>query len=151
MFAIQQSDGGVYLFQVASAEQTQEWVSTCNYWAARESKEPLPGGIGNMEYGWGSCLSDVILDLDAMRKGYDQKHHYHPQMDPDSIMIQDWLPPSATMVSSQMDEKEQYDMLQKHLVELNIEINQHRDIKTKIMIKVSKQGLHNNWALIIIK
>ncbi|OAD06206.1 hypothetical protein MUCCIDRAFT_133339, partial [Mucor lusitanicus CBS 277.49] len=52
VFAIQQSDGGVYLFQVSNAEQTHEWVSTCNYWAARESKEPLPGGVGNMEYGW---------------------------------------------------------------------------------------------------
>lgn len=139
VFAIQQSDGGVYLFQVASAEQTQEWVSTCNYWAARESKEPLPGGVGNMEYGWGECLSDVIIDLDAMRKGYEQKQHVS-QEDPDSITIQDWLPPTATNVSSQLDEKEQYEMLQKHLVELNHEINQHRDIKTKILIKVRTNG-----------
>lgn len=135
VFAIQQSDGGVYLFQVASMEQTQEWVSTCNYWAARESKEPLPGGVGNMEYGWGECLSDVILDLDAMRKGQEQKQHVS-SIDPDSILIGDWLPPTATMVSSSLDEKEQYDMLQKHLIELNHEINQHRDIKTKIMLKV---------------
>ncbi|KAG2197608.1 hypothetical protein INT47_006671 [Mucor saturninus] len=134
VFAIQQSDGGVYLFQVASSEQTQEWVSTCNYWAARESKEPLPGGVGNMEYGWGECLSDVILDLDAMRRGQEQKQHVS-QVDPDTILIGDWLPPTATMVSSAMDEKEQYEMLQKHLVELNHEINQHRDIKTKIMLK----------------
>lgn len=141
MFAIQQSDGGVYLFQAASAEQTQEWVATCNYWAARESKEPLPGGVGNMEYGWGSCLHDVIMDLDAMRKGYDQKHYavHTSQSDPDAIFIQDWLPPSATMVSSQMDEQLQYQVLQKHLVELNAEINQHRDLKTKIMIKVKKR------------
>lgn len=139
VFAIQQSDGGVYLFQVASAEQTQEWVSTCNYWAARESKEPLPGGVGNMEYGWGECLGDVIIDLDAMRKGYEQKQHVS-QEDPDSITIQDWLPPTATNVSSQLDEKEQYEMLQKHLVELNHEINQHRDIKTKILIKVRTNG-----------
>ncbi|KAG2237528.1 hypothetical protein INT48_005564 [Thamnidium elegans] len=152
VFAIQQSDGGVYLFQAASAEQTQEWVATCNYWAARESKEPLPGGVGNMEYGWGSCLDDVIMDLDAMRKGYDQKHYviHTSQNDPDSIFIQDWLPPSATMVSSQMDEQVQYQVLQKHLVELNAEINQHRDLKTKIMIKFPSkcnnyQKVMNNW------
>lgn len=136
VFAIQQSDGGVYLFQVSNAEQTHEWVSTCNYWAARESKEPLPGGVGNMEYGWGACLSDVVMDLDAARKGYDQKVNYFSTQDPDSIMIHDWMPPTATMVSSQLNEKEQYEALQKHLVDLNEEINQHRDIKSKIMIKV---------------
>lgn len=136
VFAIQQSDGGVYLFQASNAEQTHEWVSTCNYWAARESKEPLPGGVGNMEYGWGACLSDVVMDLDAARKGYDQKVNYFSTQDPDSIMIHDWMPPTATMVSSQLNEKEQYEALQKHLVDLNEEINQHRDIKSKIMIKV---------------
>lgn len=136
VFAIQQSDGGVYLFQVSNAEQTHEWVSTCNYWAARESKEPLPGGVGNMEYGWGACLNDVIMDLDAARKGYDQKVNYFSTQDPDSIMINDWMPPTATMVSSQLNEKDQYEVLQKHLVDLNEEINQHRDIKSKIMIKV---------------
>ena len=137
VFAIQQSDGGVYLFQAASEEQSQEWVATCNYWAARESKEPLPGGVGNMEYGWGSCLDDVILDLDAMRSGLDQKQYINNDYsDPDSIFINTWLPPTATMVSSQLDEREQYEMLQKHLNELNVEINQHRDIKAKILIKV---------------
>lgn len=136
VFAIQQADGGVYLFQAASAEQTQEWVSTCNYWAARESKEPLPGGVSNMEYGWGSCLDDVIIDLDAMRKGYDQTYQLVHHHDPDTIYIHDWLPPTATMISSQLDEQVQLDVIQKHLVELNAEINQHRDLKIKIMIKV---------------
>lgn len=137
VFAIQQSDGGVYLFQAASAEQTQEWVATCNYWAARESKEPLPGGVGNMEYGWGVCLHDVILDLDAMRNGYDQKQYINSNTsDPDSVYVHDWLPPGPTMISSQLDEREQFDVLQKHLNELNNEINQHRDIKAKILIKV---------------
>ncbi|KAI9365144.1 hypothetical protein BD770DRAFT_357106 [Pilaira anomala] len=150
VFAIQQADGGVYLFQAASAEQTQEWVSTCNYWAARESKEPLPGGVSNMEYGWGSCLDDVIIDLDAMRKGYDQTYQIVHQHDPDTIYIHDWLPPTATMISSQLDEKVQFDVIQKHLVELNAEINQHRDLKTKIMIKFPSkcnnfQKVMHNW------
>ncbi|KAF1799806.1 hypothetical protein FB192DRAFT_1286040 [Mucor lusitanicus] len=147
VFAIQQSDGGVYLFQVSNAEQTHEWVSTCNYWAARESKEPLPGGVGNMEYGWGACLSDVVMDLDAARKGYDQKVNYFSTQDPDSIMINDWMPPTATMVSSQLNEKEQYEVLQKHLVDLNEEINQHRDIKSKIMIKFPTKC--NNYPKVI--
>lgn len=134
MFAIQQADGGVYLFQAASAEQTQEWVSTCNYWAARTSKEPLPGGISNMEYGWGHCLDDVVMDLDAYHSDRQANNFYIH--DPDSVTIHDWIPPTATMVSSQLDEKEQYKVLQKHLAELDNEINEHRDRKAKILIKV---------------
>ncbi|CEP17034.1 hypothetical protein [Parasitella parasitica] len=147
VFAIQQSDGGVYLFQVPSAEEALEWVSTCNYWAARESKEPLPGGVGNMEYGWGACLNDVVVDLDTVRNGYDLKVNYSSTQDPDSIVINDWMPPTATMVSSQLDEKAQYDALQKHLAELNEEINQHRDIKNKILIKFPTKC--NNYPKVI--
>ncbi|KAG1247588.1 hypothetical protein G6F68_014138 [Rhizopus microsporus] len=60
VFAIQQSDGGVYLFQTTSVKETQEWVSVCNYWAARISKEPLSGGVSNMEYGWGDSNVNCV-------------------------------------------------------------------------------------------
>lgn len=129
VFALQQADGGVYLFQVPSSEEAQEWVATCNYWAARGSKEPLPGAVSNMDYGWGSCLNDVIMDLD---KGQG----YASDVDPDSIVLADWVPPQPTMVSSTLDEREQYKSLQKYLAGLNEEINQHRDMKSKILIKV---------------
>lgn len=46
------SHGGVYFFQAGTEELVNEWVSTCNYWAARTSREPLTGGVSNMEYGW---------------------------------------------------------------------------------------------------
>src|SRR6201996_5951054 len=46
------ANGGVYFFQAGTEELVNEWVSTCNYWAARTSKEPLAGGVSNMEYGW---------------------------------------------------------------------------------------------------
>lgn len=45
-------NGGVFFFQAGTEELVNEWVSTCNYWAARVSKEPLAGGVSNMEYGW---------------------------------------------------------------------------------------------------
>ncbi|KAJ1927921.1 hypothetical protein IWQ60_002523 [Tieghemiomyces parasiticus] len=52
VFAIQLPHGGVYLFQTQTRDQLTEWVTSCNYWAARESKEPLVGGICNVDYGW---------------------------------------------------------------------------------------------------
>ncbi|KAF9180061.1 hypothetical protein BGZ50_006479 [Haplosporangium sp. Z 11] len=56
VFAIQLHTGAVYLFQAANAKECEEWAKTCNYWAARTTKEPLPGGVINMEYGWGRAL-----------------------------------------------------------------------------------------------
>ncbi|KAI8331249.1 hypothetical protein BC941DRAFT_505963 [Chlamydoabsidia padenii] len=167
VFAIQQSHGGVYLFQTGSQSQVNEWTYTCNYWAARQSKEPLPGGVSNMEYGWGDCLHDVILNLDEddlLRKElpigveYPQsplsptsQHSIPSFMEaPPDVMIYDWLPPAPPMMSSQLDEKDQYEALQKHLVMLNADINEHREIKKKIMVRFpSKNSQHtkvmSNW------
>lgn len=56
VFALTLPGGKVYLFQTGHEELVNEWVSTCNYWAGRVSKEPLAGGVSNMEYGWNKVL-----------------------------------------------------------------------------------------------
>ncbi|CAD6950836.1 unnamed protein product [Tilletia controversa] len=56
VFALTLPGGIVYLFQAGHEELVQEWVATCNYWAARQSREPLAGGVSNMEYGWNKVL-----------------------------------------------------------------------------------------------
>ncbi|KDN47537.1 hypothetical protein K437DRAFT_267827 [Tilletiaria anomala UBC 951] len=56
VFALTLPGGAVYFFQAGHEELVHEWVSTCNYWAARQSKEPLAGGVSNMEYGWNKVL-----------------------------------------------------------------------------------------------
>lgn len=138
MFALQQPDGGVYLFQAASQDQVNEWVGTCNYWAARQSKEPLPGGVSNMEYGWGACLDDIPDDLDSNNSF--QQHYYSATAsstyEADALTIYEWRPPAPPLVSSTLDEREQYDALQKHLAALDEEINKHRELKEKMLIKV---------------
>ncbi|KAG1054230.1 hypothetical protein G6F43_003740 [Rhizopus delemar] len=132
VFAIQEPNGGVFLFQTKSQEQTLEWVTTCNYWAARESKEPLQGGIGNIEYGWGSCL-----DLES-----DKGTH-----NPDAVHISTWVPPAPTMVSSSLNEISQYDALRKYLDSLNEEINQHGDIKYKMLTKFPPKSQNHSKVL----
>ncbi|GAN03834.1 sec7 domain-containing protein [Mucor ambiguus] len=144
VFAIQEPNGGVYLFQAASNEQVMEWVSTCNYWAARQSKEPLQGGVGNLEYGWGSCLNDVILDLDAVESGEKITGKYFH--DPDAVSISHWIPPAPTMVSSILDEKAQFESLQAYVNQLNEEINEHREIKRKILVKFQQKGQNHTRA-----
>lgn len=125
-----------------------EWISTCNYWAARQSKEPLQGGVSNIEYGWGHCLDDVILDLDAVENNRKITGKYIH--DPDAVNISNWVPPAPTMVSSILDEKEQLESLQKYVNQLNEEINEHREIKKKILVKVifQRKKKHIDFNLI---
>ncbi|KAG1450116.1 hypothetical protein G6F56_008440 [Rhizopus delemar] len=100
-----------------------------------------------MEYGWGHCLDDVVIDLDAL--DLTSAHNFYLQ-DPDSVMVNEWIPPSASMVSSTLAEREQFELLSKHLRELNNEINEHRDRKNKLIVKFPSK-CHNysqvitNW------
>ncbi|CAO3567958.1 unnamed protein product [Mortierella alpina] len=72
VFAIQLFTGAVYLFQAANAVDCEEWAKTCNYWAARTTKEPLPGGVINMDYGWGRSL-DMFLQQQQQQQQQSQQ------------------------------------------------------------------------------
>lgn len=56
--------GAVYFFQTGHEELVQEWVLTCNYWAARLSREPLAAGVSNMEYGWSRVQAVLAMQGD---------------------------------------------------------------------------------------
>lgn len=65
VFALQLFTGAVFLFQTKTPQECESWARTCNYWASRTSKEPLAGGVVNMEYGWGRALDGVTMALQA--------------------------------------------------------------------------------------
>jgi hypothetical protein len=52
VWALSLPSGAVHLFQVGTPEIAIEFMTTANYWSARLSKEPLAGGVSNVEYGW---------------------------------------------------------------------------------------------------
>ncbi|KAF2219211.1 hypothetical protein BDZ85DRAFT_206582 [Elsinoe ampelina] len=56
VWALSLPTGAVHLFQVGTAEIAKEFMNTANYWSARLSKEPLQGGVDNIEYGWGDNI-----------------------------------------------------------------------------------------------
>ncbi|OAD78812.1 hypothetical protein PHYBLDRAFT_122186, partial [Phycomyces blakesleeanus NRRL 1555(-)] len=139
-FALQQPNGGVYLFQVGSASEVLEWVETCNYWAARESREPLTGGISNMEYGWGECLDGIGLDSAG-------DPYYHLLQSRDTT-VHEWQPPVPPSGPSTMDQHAQLGALHRHVRELNEELDKHRDMKLKMELRFLKsQGMQamTNW------
>lgn len=61
VFALSLPTGAVHLFHVGTAEIAQEFVMTANYWSARLSKEPLVGGVSNIEYGWGESVINIAI------------------------------------------------------------------------------------------
>ncbi|TPX44646.1 hypothetical protein SeMB42_g04259 [Synchytrium endobioticum] len=50
------NDGSTSLIQVPTASILNMWARAINYWAARRSREPLRGGIGNAQFGWNGIL-----------------------------------------------------------------------------------------------
>ncbi|KAL1924208.1 uncharacterized protein VTP21DRAFT_7243 [Calcarisporiella thermophila] len=132
VFALTLSTGAVYLFQASSAALVREFVETCNYWAARESKEPMLGGVSNIEYGWGRCLENP-------GSGVEER-----------IIIQEWTPPAPPSVASMFDEATQMDSLSRHVQALETELEKHseaREAMEKLFVPKSVQHAKamSNW------
>jgi len=150
-FVLTLASGGVYFFQAGTDELVNEWVSTCNYWAARQSKEPLLGGVSNMEYGWNrvenvdgraSSVSrdeppaqDVDrTDTMSMRSGRSRlsKKDFTLRGSPfsDRVFVHDWKTPIPSTVPSLHDEETQLEALQKYATSLKTDLQQHNDLRT---------------------
>ncbi|KAI0087982.1 hypothetical protein BDY19DRAFT_994406 [Irpex rosettiformis] len=148
------ANGGVYFFQAGTEELVNEWVSTCNYWAARQSKEPLAGGVSNMEYGWNRVLDPVtrtksISDDDrtfdkseaaSIRSERSNRSRFKRKDIPaslrgdkspwhDRIIINDWKPPMPPSVPSNHDEETQMEALQKHVAALKDDLVEHNELR----------------------
>lgn len=145
-------NGGVYFFQAGTEELVTEWVMTCNYWAARQSKEPLAGGVSNMEYGWNRVLEPLSRVQSASEDNYST---YEKDSDGASVhsirskfsrtniaatmraekspyvdrtVINDWKPPMPPTVPSTHDEEGQLEALRKHVFSLKKELERHTEL-----------------------
>ena len=61
VWALSLPSGAVHLFQVGTPAIAVEFMTTANYWSARLSKEPLSGGVSNIEYGWSDQVINTAL------------------------------------------------------------------------------------------
>ncbi|KAJ7096338.1 hypothetical protein C8R44DRAFT_812767 [Mycena epipterygia] len=147
------ANGGVYFFQAGTEELVNEWVSTCNYWAARTSKEPLAGGVSNMEYGW-NRLDDTshtrshsetesatdYSDMMSVRSGRSGRSKFgwrdgaatvRGTSSPwaDRTFINDWKAPLPPTVSSPHDEETQLEALRKHVASMKKDLKKHNEYR----------------------
>ena len=155
------ASGAVYFFQAGTEELVNEWVQTCNYWAARQSKEPLAGGVSNMEYGWnrvsevlqhGRSVSDDesihvrdFTDNASVRSGRSNHSRFGRIKEgaatlrvgnSDRTHINEWKPPLAPSVPSTQDEEAQLEALKKHVSVLMKELQEHNLLRGPMMALV---------------
>jgi hypothetical protein len=165
------ASGAVYFFQAGTEELVNEWVQTCNYWAARQSKEPLAGGVSNMDYGW-NRVSDVLQpgraasDDESVRGVRDftdtasvrsarSNHSRFSRKDVAATMrigsprsdrtnLAEWKPPLAPSIASTHDEETQLEALKKHVATLTRDLQEHNELRGPMMalVRVSLLYLH---------
>ena len=133
-----------------------EWVSTCNYWAARQSREPLAGGVSNMEYGWNRVLDSPeqarsmsddetsrtvdrsdVMSVRSSRSRYGRKDGLASMRSPspwmDRTLINDWKAPLPPTIASTHDEEVQLEALQKHVKHMSEDLRRHNELRTPMM------------------
>ncbi|KAG0194459.1 hypothetical protein DFQ28_011260 [Apophysomyces sp. BC1034] len=120
VFCLETADGAVWLFEALNLYSVLEWVSTCNYWAALKSKEPLLGGVCNLDYGWGTCWIKHGLQDDEVA------------VPPTDSPLPEWKPPMPCLVASILSENDQLQVLTKCADRLVYTLEEHRGLKDLI-------------------
>lgn len=143
------ASGATHLFQAGTEEVAREFVLTTNYWSARSSREPLAGGISNLEYGWSSNVlkpidRSVAPAPEARATGSSSSKHSHQDVGAaplpgDSVMISTWVVPNQSTLSSVLTETEQLENLAKHVKAVDLELRQHSEIRPRLILSYSSR------------
>ena len=156
VWALTLPSGACHFFQVGTTDIVKEFVSTANYWAARLSKEPLTGGVSNIEYGWGEFLADV--DISSMSPpssvhGESPRQHgrsslqmsirssldhgvTRPKLPGDKVHIMDWSPPGQSIATSNLKEQDQLKALTNYVSNVEEELKKHNRLRPVIQLAV---------------
>jgi len=158
-------------FQAGTDELVSEWVLTCNYWAARRSRPPLPGGVSNLDYGWraigqaNNAGEEVGSEIDRTdnqsifstrsAKSRMSMHHlpgrrFNPNESSTNLSrssLSDWKPPQPSLIPSRLDEESQLESLQKHVRVLMIDLSDHKTLEGPLARYVSRIVQHGGLSV----
>ncbi|KXG49415.1 SEC7-like, alpha orthogonal bundle [Penicillium griseofulvum] len=160
VWALSLPTGAVHLFQAGTPEIVREFVSTANYWSARLSKQPLVGGISNIEYGWSdSVINSALIGGESrspppssgarpsiqssIRSSVDHQG-VRPRLPADRVNISDWSPPQQSMVASNLTEEEQWKALQAYVQNVEDDLSRHNELRPAMNLAFSPR--HPNAA-----
>ncbi|KAL5043415.1 hypothetical protein BDW71DRAFT_119933 [Aspergillus fruticulosus] len=162
VWALSLPTGAVHLFQAGTPEIVREFVSSANYWSARLSKEPLIGGISNIEYGWSDAIINSALInpesrsppsssgpgprpsiQSSIRSSIDQQV-VRPKLPADRVHISDWTPPQQSMMATNLSEADQLKSLQTYVKNVEDELQRHNELRPAMVLAFSPR--HPNAA-----
>ncbi|KAL4995692.1 hypothetical protein BDV10DRAFT_126381 [Aspergillus recurvatus] len=162
VWALSLPTGAVHLFQAGTPEIVREFVSSANYWSARLSKEPLIGGISNIEYGWSDAIINSALInpesrsppsssglgprpsiQSSIRSSIDQQV-VRPKLPADRVHISDWTPPQQSMMAANLSEADQLKSLQTYVKNVEDELQRHNELRPAMVLAFSPR--HPNAA-----
>ncbi|GAA5916121.1 hypothetical protein JCM6882_003942 [Rhodosporidiobolus microsporus] len=166
-FVLTLPNGGSYFFQAGTPDLVAEWVATCNYWSGRLSKEPLSGGVSNMEYGWNRAEppsrddddddEDDYEEIASIRSGHSRMSHAGSMFSShgggtggnpnDRIHINDWKPPQVPLTPSNLPEEAQLDALKRHSDIVHKELAHHNTLRAPMTRLYSNRSSNGNKAL----
>lgn len=153
VWALSLPTGAVHLFQAGTPEIVREFVSSANYWSARLSKEPLVGGISNIEYGWSDAvINSALVNSDnnrsppsssgqgprpsiqsSIRSSIDQQS-VRPKLPADRVNISDWSPPQQSMMAANLSEADQLKSLQTYVKNVEDELQRHNELRSAMVL-----------------
>ncbi|KAI9738234.1 MAG: hypothetical protein M1834_008732 [Cirrosporium novae-zelandiae] len=166
VWALSLPTGAVHLFQVGTPEIIREFVSSANYWSARLSKEPLVGGISNIEYGWSEAvINTALVNTDepqssrqsfghhprpslqgSIRSSIDQQF-VRPRLPGDRIFINDWTPPPQSMMASALMEVDQLKALIAYVKSIEEELQKHNELRSAMLLAYSPRHPNHGKAM----
>ncbi|RMZ85370.1 hypothetical protein DV737_g809, partial [Chaetothyriales sp. CBS 132003] len=154
VWALSLPTGAVHLFSVGTPDIVKEFVSTVNFWSARLSKEPMMGGVSNMEYGWSDMIVNRALvggGADSasrtqlsMRSSTDTGTSAKARLAGDRAYINEWQPPQQSMMASQLLEVDQLKALQAYVNAVEEELQKHNEMRGPMLLAFSAK--HPNAA-----
>jgi hypothetical protein len=165
VWALSLPTGAVHLFSVGTPDIVKEFVSTANFWSARLSKEPMMGGISNMEYGWSDAIINPdLLDSEvpdglsvshnhrpstqmSMRSSMDHSSGVRPKLPGDRAHINDWAPPNQSMYASQLMEVDQLKALQTYVGHVEQELQKHNELRSLMLLAFSNKHPNSTKAM----
>ena len=176
VWALSLPTGEVHFFHAGTPEIVKEFVTTANYWAARLSKEPLVGGVSNVEYGWSDAVVNTALTIPGSGGGgiappqpvVAPGHHHRPSLQSsirssldqggqssstkprlpgDKIPIHDWTPPTQSLMASALLEVDQLSALASYVSKLEIELEKHNELRGAMKLAFSPRHANSGRAM----
>lgn len=171
VWALSLPTGAVHLFHAGTPEIVKEFVTTANYWAARLSKEPLVGGVSNVEYGWSDAVINTALTTPSGGAAAPQPvivpgHHHRPSLQSsirssldqgqsstkprlpgDKVPIHEWAPPTQSLMASALLEIDQFSALSSYVAKLEIELEKHNELRAPMTLAFSPRHVNAGKAM----